>query len=193
MQSQLRKEPDVLKEYDSVIRDQIDRGIVKVDDRETRPESNCIHYIPHHAVIRRDKSTTRLDVVYDASAKSDGASLNECLHASPPLMQNISDIMLRFRGHRIALVGNIDKAFLMVHIEEDKNALRFLWINDIDKAKTEIVVLRFTRVVFGVPSSPFLHHIDQYEQCDPNFTQKFLESIYVDDLTSGDSDVDRTF
>lgn len=198
--SRLRKEPDVLKEYDSVIRDQIDRGIVEVVDKETRPESNRIHYIPHHAVIRRDKSTTRLRVVYDASAKSDGASLNECLHAGPPLAQNIFDIMLRFRSHRIALVGDIEKAFLMVHIaEEDKDALRFLWIDDIDKAKPEVVVLRFARVVFGVSSSPFLlnatikHHIDQYEQCDPNFTRKFLESIYVDDLTSGDSDVDRTF
>ena len=125
--SRLRKEPDVLKEYDSVIRDQIDRGIVEVVDREARPESNRIHYIPHHAVIRRDKSTTRLRVVYDASAKSDGASLNECLHAGPPLAQNIFDIMLRFRGHRIALVGDIEKAFLMVHIaEEDKDVLRFL-------------------------------------------------------------------
>ena len=198
--SRLRKEPDILKEHDSVIRDQINRGIVEVVDREARPESNRIHYIPHHAVIRRDKSTTRLRVVYDASAKSDGASLNECLHAGPPLAQNIFDIMLRFRGHRIALVGDIEKAFLMVHIaEEDKDVLRFLWIDDIDKAKPEVVVLRFTCVVFGVSSSPFLlnatlkHHIGQYEQCDPNFTRKFLESIYVDDLTSGDSDVDGTF
>ena len=102
--SRLRKEPNVLKEYDNVIKEQIDRGIVEVVDEEARPESNRIHYIPHHAVIRRDKSTTRLRVVYDASAKSDGASLNECLHAGPPLAQNIFDIMLRFRGHRIALV-----------------------------------------------------------------------------------------
>ena len=108
--------------------------------------------------------------------------------------------MLRFRGHRIARVGDIEKAFLMVHIaEEDKDVLRFLWIDDIDKAKPEVVVLRFTRIVFGVSSSPLLlnatlkHRIGQYEQCDPNFTRKFLESIYVDDLTSGDSDMDRTF
>ena len=85
---------------------------------------------------------------------------------------------MRFRGHRIALVGDIEKAFLMVHIAEDnKDVLRFLWMNDIDKAKPEVVVLRFTRVVFGVSSSPFLlnatlkHHIGQYEQCDPNFTR----------------------
>ena len=54
-------------------------------------------------------------------------------------------------------------------------------------------------MVFGLSASPFLlnatikHHIEQYEQCDPDHTRKFLESIYVDDLTSGDSDVDSTF
>ena len=53
--------------------------------------------------------------------------------------------------------------------------------------------------MFGLSSSSFLlnatikHHIGQYEQCDPSFTQKFLKSIYVDDLTSGDGDVDSTF
>ena len=82
--------------------------------------------------------------------------------------------------------------------EEDRDVLRFLWVKDIDKAEPE-VVLRFLRVVFGLSSSPFLlnatikHHIGQYEQCDPSFIQKFLESIYVDDFTSGKSDVDRTF
>ena len=198
--NRLRKEPEVLREYDSVIRDQIQRGIVEVVDKETSPESNRVHYIPHHAVIRRDKSTTKLRIVYDASAKSDGASLNECLHAGPPLAQGIFDIILRFRSHRVAIDGDIEKAFLMVHMtEEDRDVLRFLWIDDIDKAEPQVITLRFTRVVFGVSSSPFLlnatikHHIEQYEQCDPAFTQKFLESIYVDDLTSGDSDLDRTF
>ena len=88
----------------------------------------------------------------------------------------------------------------MVHMtEEDRDVRRFLWIDDIDKAEPQVITLRFTRVVFGVSSSPFLlnatikHHIEQYEQCDPAFTQKFLDSIYVDDLTSGDSDVDSTF
>ena len=52
--------------------------------------------------------------------------------------------------------------------------------------------------MFGLSSSSFLlnatikHLIGQYEQGDPSFTQKF-ESIYIDDLTSGDGDVDSTF
>lgn len=78
MLSRLSKEPDILKEYESVIRDQIESGIVEVVDKEAKPEANRIHYIPHHAVIGRDKSTTNMRVVYDASANSNGASLTSC-------------------------------------------------------------------------------------------------------------------
>ena len=140
--SRLRKEPDILREYDSVIKDQIERGIVA--------------YITSLTLRSSTKSTTKLRVVYDASARSNGASLNECLHAGPPLAQNIFHIMLRFRSYRVALVGDIEKAFLMIHIaEEDRDVLRFLWVKDIDKAEPEVVVLRFSRVAFGLSSSPF--------------------------------------
>ena len=88
----------------------------------------------------------------------------------------------------------------MVHMNEtDKDVLRFPWVDDIDKAESNVFTLRFTLVVFGLSSRPFLlnatikHHIEQYEQCDPDFTGKFLESIYVDDLTSRDCDMDSTF
>ena len=199
--NRLRKEPDVMKEYDGVIREQIERRIVEVVGDQTRLKTrHPVHYIPHHVVIRKDKSTTRLRIVYDASAKSDGASFNECLHAGPALTKGIFDIMLRFRSHKVAIVGDIEKAFLMVHMAEaDKDVLRFLWVDDISKPEPQVITLRFTRVVCGLSSSPFLlnatikHHMEQYEQCDPDFTKKFLERIYVDDLTSGDSDVDRTW
>ena len=41
----------------------------------------------------------------------------------------------------------------------------------------------------GELNATIKHHIGQYEQCDPSFIQKFLESIYFDDFTSGKSDV----
>ena len=167
---------------------------MEVMNEGTKPD--VVHYIPHHAVIRRDKSTTGLRIVYDTSAKSDGALLSDCLLAGPALTQSIFDIMSRFRNNRVALVGGIKKAFLMVHMNEtDRDVLRFLWVDDIDKAEPKVITPKFTRVLFGLSSSPFLlnatikHHIEQYEQCDPDFTRTFLESIYVENLTSGDSDV----
>ena len=59
-----------------------------------------IHYLPHHAVVRKDKSTTKVRVVYDASARSTGCSLNECLHKGPKFDQKILDILVRFRNQQ---------------------------------------------------------------------------------------------
>ena len=59
--------------------------------------------------------------------------------------------MLRFQNHRVALVGDIEKAFLLVHMNEtDKDVLLFLWVDDIDKAEPKVITLRFTRVMFGL-------------------------------------------
>ena len=99
----------------------------KVNESECQPIGET-HYIPHHAVIRQDKQTTKLRVVYDASAKVGGPSLNECLYTGPKFGQNIMDIVLRFRVHNVALTADIEKAFLMVSVsEEDRDILRFLW------------------------------------------------------------------
>ena len=40
------------------------------------------HYIPHHVVLTPEKSTTKLRIVYGASAKTrkNLKSLNECLY-----------------------------------------------------------------------------------------------------------------
>jgi len=47
----------------------------------------------------------------------------------------------------------------MISIDDsDRDVLRFLWVDDITKADPVIRVFRFTRVVFGVSSSPFLHN-----------------------------------
>ena len=95
-------------------------------------------------------------IVYDASARTGGPSLNDCLYTGPNFGQTILDILLRFRLHNIAFVGDVEKAFLMVSVaDSDRDVLRFLWIKDVKGTQSEIVVMRFTRVVFGVSASPF--------------------------------------
>ena len=145
----LKQRPSTLQDYDATIKEQLSKGIVEQVDKSEPSVLGATHYIPHHAVIRQDKQTTKLHVVYNASAKGDGPSLNDCLYAGPKFCQNIMDIILGFRVHKVALAADIEKAFLMVSMaEKDRDVLRFLWIDDIAKEKPEIIALCFTRVVF---------------------------------------------
>ena len=196
----LREDPKTLKEHDNIIHEQLDRGIIERVDPTSTGEGSRIHYLPHHAIIRRDKKTTKMRIVYEASAKSDGPSLNDCLYSGPSLAENIVDILLRFKCHPTALVGDIEKAFFMINVAAiDRDVLRFLWIDDVNKDDPQIVIYRFTRVVFGVTASPFLlngtikHHIERYSKEDPEFVQKFLSGIYIDDLSSGAEDDDAAY
>ena len=187
----LQSTPDILSQYDAIIREQMKSGIVETVTSPGGGPIGRVHYLPHHAVVREDKETTKLRVVYDASARSDGPALNDCLYSGPTFGQNILDILLRFRLYRVAVTADVEKAFLMVSVaEEDRDVLRFLWVDNISSPLPKLVTLRFARVVFGVSSSPFLlnatlqHHIERYTSSDPSFVDTFIRSIYVDDLTS---------
>ena len=157
-----------------------------------------VHYLPHHAVIWRDKETTKVRVVYDASTKSDGPSLNDCLHAGPKFGQKILDILLRFWVHRVAVTTDIEKAFLMISMaEKDRDVLYFLWLQDVSAEQPEVIELRFTRFMFGVSSSPFLlnatirHHLEKYNQTHPDLVKKLSNSTYVDNIVTGAANEDQ--
>ena len=153
----LKKNPEALDKYNEVIREQLQTGIIEqVSELE---QTDSCHYLPHQAVCREDAETTKVRVVYDASAKDTKASvsLNDCLHAGPALTPMIFDILLRFRAGKVALVGDIEKAFLNIEIHpQDRKYLRFLWVDDIKALEPQVLTYQFNRVVFGVTSSPFL-------------------------------------
>ena len=167
----LKQSPEILQEYQTTIQDQIRRRIVEMVDQPDEVSMGMILYLPHHAVVRRDKSTTKVRVVYDASARSNGPSLNDCLYKGPKFHQHILDIL---RSYNTALAADKEKAFLMVAVDEkDHDVLRFLWVKDVTQNPPEICVMKFTRVVFGVSSSPFLlnatinHHLEQFKESEP--------------------------
>ncbi len=111
----LRQNPAILERYDRTIKEQLEKGVIEtVQIREK--DLGRVHYLPHHAVVRSDKTTTKLRIVYDASAKSNGPSLNECLHKGPKFNQLIFDLLLRFRSYPIALTADVEKAFLMLQL-----------------------------------------------------------------------------
>ena len=148
-------------------------------------------YIPHKPVIREEAASTKVRVVYDASAKAhpNAVSLNDCLHPGPPLQNKLWNVLVRSRIHPVAVVGDLKKAFLQVRIREaDRDALRFHWRRG---EHSDVEILRFTRALFGLAPSPFLlggvieFHLDTWEEHEPQVVAELRKSIYVDDLLSG--------
>ena len=91
--------------------DQLVKGIVEVITNQEGAQTK-VHYLPHHSVICWDKTSTKVRVVYDESAKSRGPSLNDCFHTGHKFNQKILEILLRVRSYPIALIADIEKAFL---------------------------------------------------------------------------------
>ena len=91
----LKLKPEVLKHYDEVIQEQLGKSIIEPVNIEERRAVGKVHCLPHREVIRLDKDTTKLRVVYDASAKCCGLSLNDCLYSGLPLTPMIFDVMAR--------------------------------------------------------------------------------------------------
>ena len=198
--SRLKREPEVFKAYNDIINDQLQNGIIEDIPENSQCEVGKVHYLPHHPVIRNDKSTSWLHVVFNASSSVNGVSLNSVLNAGPSLLPLLMSVLVRFRFHSVGLVSDIKQAFLQISVnEEDRNCLRFLWINSIDEEHPEIVIRRFQRILFGVNASPFIlggtiHlHVSGYRDLDPDFIKCLLESIYVDDLTTGADNADEGF
>ena len=140
----------MVEDYDAVFKvedyDAVFKGYEKDNIIEKVPingfEKDFVHYLPHRGVVREDKETTKLRIVFDASCASEGApSLNDCLYPGSNLISKIFDILLRFRLRPIAILSDIKQAFLNIEVDhEHQDFLRFLWYQDVFDRNSEIVV-----------------------------------------------------
>ena len=182
-----------LEEYNEIIKEQLEQGVVEEAPSEVVGRE---YYMPHRAVIRENVETTKTRIVYDCSGRAEkgSPSLNDCLETGPALQNKLWDVLVRNRFRPVILAGDMKKAFLQVRIrKEDRDALRFLWLRSFDS--NEAVVLRFTRALFGMVSSPFLlggvieQHLASWSSRLPDRVQQISKDLYVDDLISGASTV----
>ena len=152
-------------------------------------------YIPYQSVSRDDNKTAKIRIVFDASARDTGPSLNDCLYKKPHLTPLLYNIFLRFRSHVVALTSDIEKAFLRIIVNEnDREYLRFFWFDNKFSDQPKVVRNRFARVVFDVNSSPFClnetirKHLQSHD-FDKEFIDKALSSFFVDDFIGGEESV----
>ena len=88
----------------------------------------------------------------------------------------------------------------MIGIQENqRNMLRLLWLKDPYVLNSEVIQLRFCRLVFGLRPSPSIlgatltYHLDVHRDSHAELVEMIKESLYFDDLLTGADNVQVGF
>lgn len=177
------------KKYDSILRDYEHDGIIERVPANQLSVDHAIRYLPHHPVVTGNIDNQKVRIVFDASAKdSNNVSLNDLMNTGPNLNPESTEILLRFRMRKFVITCDMKAAFLQIGLKEnDKDLVRFLWLEDGSDLSSKIIPYRMNRVVFGAKSSPFIlasvlrEHFRIACQ-DMDSAEKLSRNFYVDDF-----------
>ena len=184
-EKRLLRQPIVGREYNQIIESYLDKGYIHKMN-ETDKEPPIVWYLPHFPVCRSERTTTKTRIVFDASAKFQGTSLNEELYAGPKLQNGLFDVLLRFPRFPVAVACDVSEMCLQIRIPiEDRPKFRFLWRNlEVDRKPN---IYEFERVVFSDASAPFrAQYVSQenariYQKEFPHASTTVCKSTYMDD------------
>ena len=108
----LMKQPDHASSYDMQIKEMEDMKFSrKLTEQEKIEWKGPVHYIAHHAVLRPEKKTTPVRIVFNSSASFKGHTLNDYWYKGPDLLNNLFGVVLRFRENAVAVCGDITKMY----------------------------------------------------------------------------------
>lgn len=187
LENRLNKDESLREEYSAFIQDYIDSKHMSLVTMRTE---SAKYYIPHHCVFKPDSTTTKLRVVFDASAKTEnGLSLNDTLLTGPKLQQNIVKLLLKFRFHAVVLTADIKQMYRQIFVSQDHTKYQhILW-----RFHTSMPIQEYklNTVTYGVSSAPFLAirtllQLASDEKNNFPVASKILATdTYVDDLVTG--------
>lgn len=173
--------------YLKFMQDYEETGHMKRIDVESYDDSN---YLPHHGVMNVDSTTTKLRVVFDASAATtSGWSFNDLQAVGPTIQDDLFAILIRFRQHKYVLAADVRQMYRQVDIAEHQRYLqRILWrFNPVEPIST----YELKTVTYGTASGPFLairclHQLAiENEPIYPLASAIIKRDFYVDDLLTG--------
>ncbi|XP_066585556.1 uncharacterized protein [Prorops nasuta] len=152
------------------------------------------YYMPHHPVYKESSNTTKLRIVFDASAKDmNGQSLNDLLMVGPTIQDRLISHLMRFRMYKYIITADIEKMYRQVLVHEnDRKYQQVLW-----RHNGNIQTFCLNTLTFGVSSSAFLAirainrlAEDEGEQF-PRAAEILKTHLYVDDLLTGANTIEE--
>lgn len=187
LERKLDRSPSYKRLYSDFIREYIELGHMSRISEPAWPH----YFLPHHGVLREHSTTTKLRVVFDASATTtSNKSFNDIQMIGPPLQNDIFSILLRFRQYKYVACADVEKMYRQVLVHDDQRNLQLiLWR---ENASDELSIYRLNTVTYGTASAPYLsmrclRQLAQ-ETEDKVIAKVINEDFFVDDLITGDND-----
>lgn len=148
------------------------------------------YYLPHHTVVKESSNTTKVRIVFDASAKTNnGISLNDQLMVGPTIQDKLFSHLLRFRTYIYVITADIEKMYRQVRLhKDDRQYQRILW-----RKNEKIETFQLNTLTFGVSSAPFLairviqQLANDERQTYPRAAEILSKHMYVDDLSGANT------
>ncbi|XP_037959436.1 uncharacterized protein LOC119688843 [Teleopsis dalmanni] len=184
LERKLQANPSLKREYVEFMKEYLADGHMKKVSSKRQGK----YYLPHQAVVRANSITTKVRVVFDASAKTTNKnSLNDVLYVGPRLQRDIFDILLKFRLKKFAIVADIEKMYRQIWVSKnDQKYQHILWRSEINQPIEEY---KLTTVTYGIAPASFLAIRTLFEianECQDNQISKIIkDDFYMDDLLTG--------
>ena len=185
LQRRLAKDPALGSQIKSIFLDYVSKGYIS-----KALDQGCAtgRFIPYQPVIRNDKQSSKVRVVFDGSAvDTQQQSVNDKLYEGENLNPNIIGVLLRFRKGSVALVGDVKEAFLQIGISDNDSQFTKFFVQGLDDGNS-ICVYSFNRLPFGLRCSPFILTSVIHRQLENTFTSevssRIKREIYVDDYVA---------
>ena len=189
--------------YHEQIQEYVTRGVLKkVTEAEIeawKAGGGVVHYVSHHGVLNDHSKSTPLRVVVDSKMKNcyDGPSLNDATVKGINALNDLFQVLVRWRSYEVALVWDLSKAYHQMKTGPVEFFMRLVvWKFGPDG---EMETFGHTCVGFGdKPASNCLEvSKDKIAEAgadiDPEASEKIISDTYVDDGDTGGSheSVDR--
>lgn len=190
LERRFAKDPELKRAYEEFLREYEEQGLMTLVTGELQLQPEEVYYLPHQPVVRIDSVTTKLRVVFDASAKTTrGTSPNDRLMVGPNLQADLLEIILRFRTHQYVLTADVAAMFRQILVDErDRDLQRIFWRTD---SQQPIQIYRLNTVTYGTTCAPYLAirclrqlAIDGKEEF-PAAAQSLRQDCYMDDIITG--------
>ncbi|GFS56959.1 uncharacterized protein TNCV_2661421 [Trichonephila clavipes] len=146
--------PQYLKLYRNFIHKYEQLGLMKEVVAEN-DNLEITYYIPHHEILRPEKSTMKLRVSFNATnPTSNELSLNSIQYNGELVQTDLFTIMIKFREHPYVLTADVKMMYRMILIHESQQSLlRILWK---ESPKNPKETFGIKTVTYNTMIAPFL-------------------------------------